>query len=128
MPGSEADKMALAAREKREHPRRRLMAHVRCRTSEELGRSIEDRLMQVGDASLTGLFLHGHPILFPELQYGVELELSLVLDDDPAGIHFRGKILRVDDGRYTLRPGFGVLIVSMGEREAARYRALFGHE
>ena len=104
--------------EKRGHARVKIVARVHMRTGGEV------QLMRVGDASLTGLFLHGHPLAFPELQYGAELDLALFPEGDNQGIAFRGRVIRVDDGRYTSRPGFGVLIVGIKSADAMRYRQL----
>lgn len=102
---------------RRQHPRVDLIAQVQAK------RAAEILILQARNVSLGGVFLEGDPKAHPQLGIGIEVDLSLVPEDDPEGqpILMRAKIARIE---RTGTPGFGLSIVRIDSNSQGRLSAL----
>lgn len=102
---------------RRQHPRVDLLAQVQAKQAEEI------LILQARNVSIGGVFLEGDPKAHPQLAIGIEVDLSLVPEDDPEGqpILMRAKVARIE---RNATPGFGLSIIRIDSNSQGRLAAL----
>lgn len=108
--------------DRRRHPRVALVAQA------QLSSMGEVHLLEVGNASRTGLFLCGAPPLHPDLRLDAVVEITVTQLDHPesAGVSFAARVVRVQpDGDC---PGFGLAVELIDEQSAHVLDSLLGAE
>jgi hypothetical protein len=108
------------ASERREHPRVDLIAQVQVKAGGDI------LVLQARNVSVGGVFLEGAPKDHPQLQKGVEIDITLFPAHDPehAPIELRGKVVRIERGDKGGPVGFGLSITTIDKISQGRLRAL----